>query len=864
MISIADILYYIIIEPLTLIFEFIFSISYKLIPSPIIALTIMSIVVNFLVLPLYKRADVLQAEANASENAVKDMAKHIRKCFRGDERVMMLQTYYGHMKNSPYHYSPLNGIKSSVSLLLQIPFFIAAYSMISGLIVLRGSSAGFINDLSLPDRTFQIGSFSVNILPILMTLINIVSSEVFSKGKGLRDKIQLYVTALVFLVLLYNSPSGLVYYWTCNNIFSLFKNIVSNYFPARKSGVLRKADKTDGIIFVLCSLSLGLFVGLAVPSDYLTWATDDMIRIDNYINPVRYLPYSSSLAIGFVFIWVGVYFLLSTHKSIFNIVLLSVTLSSFVNYYALYKNYGTMHNDLTLNVFHITHDPKELVTDLVVFVLLLVLTIMIYRSKKKLFVPLCSALIVPVIVVSVVSINTVNGIYDSYDYIVGQTQTPQIHLSSTGRNVMVIMLDKAQGNFLPYILEEQDDLYGKFDGFTYYPNCISYGINTNTGSPAMLGGYDYTPAALNARDDITLREKHNEALLMLPVLFSQNGYESTVCDPPYADYHEISDLSIFDEYQVESYIANGAFNPYAEQINTSRDEIMKRDLFLYGCLMVCPKILRDGIYDEGYYNDLNQRYSTVFTQRFENCSVARGMNSDYLDSISVLDNLSQITDVTSQQTGCYLFIDNNTTHSPALLEEPGYTVSPTVDNTGYDSAHASRFNLDGEHLNWEDAENMMHYHVNAAAYIELGEWFDYLRECGVYDNTRIIIVSDHGASLDQGPGTCEDAFHASSYNPILMVKDFDAHGFTTSYDFMTNAEVAYLATEGLIEDPVNPFTGNPVRRMSDTEADRLCFFSAEHNVRTNNNNVFLPGDWYSLNDRDDILNTDSWTYEGTW
>jgi len=122
MISIADILYYIIIEPLTLIFEFIFSISYKLIPSPIIALTIMSIVVNFLVLPLYKRADVLQAEANASENAVKDMAKHIRKCFRGDERVMMLQTYYGHMKNSPYHYSPLNGIKSSVSLLLQIPF----------------------------------------------------------------------------------------------------------------------------------------------------------------------------------------------------------------------------------------------------------------------------------------------------------------------------------------------------------------------------------------------------------------------------------------------------------------------------------------------------------------------------------------------------------------------------------------------------------------------------------------------------------------------------------------------------------------------------------------------------------------------
>jgi membrane protein insertase Oxa1/YidC/SpoIIIJ len=33
--------------------------------------------------------------------------------------------------------------------------------------------------------------------------------------------------ALIFLVLLYNSPSGLVLYWTCNNIFSLGKNLAS-------------------------------------------------------------------------------------------------------------------------------------------------------------------------------------------------------------------------------------------------------------------------------------------------------------------------------------------------------------------------------------------------------------------------------------------------------------------------------------------------------------------------------------------------------------------------------------------------------------------------------------------------------------
>ena len=31
-----------------------------------------------------------------------------------------------------------------------------------------------------------------------------------------------------------------------------------------------------------------------------------------------------------------------------------------------------------------------------------------------------------------------------------------------------------------------------------------------------------------------------------------------------------------------------------------------------------------------------------------------------------------------------------------------------------------------------------------ASYRALGDWFDYLRANNLYDNTRIIIVSDHG------------------------------------------------------------------------------------------------------------------------
>ena len=59
-----------------------------------------------------------------------------------------------------------------------------------------------------------------------MTLINFISGYIYTKDATTRDKVQLYALGLFFLVLLYNSPSGLVIYWILNNVFSLVKTIV--------------------------------------------------------------------------------------------------------------------------------------------------------------------------------------------------------------------------------------------------------------------------------------------------------------------------------------------------------------------------------------------------------------------------------------------------------------------------------------------------------------------------------------------------------------------------------------------------------------------------------------------------------------
>lgn len=140
---------------------------------------------------------------------------------------------------------------------------------------------------------------------------------------------------------------------------------------------------------------------------------------------------------------------------------------------------------------------------------------------------------------------------------------------------------------------------------------------------------------------------------------------------------------------------------------------------------------------------------------------------------------------------------NNLTHDPGLLEYPDYTFAVGASDPGT--------NILGESDDYDK------YHSNAAALIMLGRWLNYLKEQNVYDNTRIIIVADHGDSIDH-PGL--DSFQRgtmATYNPLLLYKDFASHGTLHTDDtFMTNADTPFLATHGLIAPLKNPFTKNEI------------------------------------------------------
>lgn len=87
----------------------------------------------------------------------------------------------------------------------------------------------------------------------------------------------------------------------------------------------------------------------------------------------------------------------------------------------------------------------------------------------------------------------------------------------------------------------------------------------------------------------------------MPVLFEQNGYDVTVCDPTYAGYQWIPDLSIYDDYpDIHTYITKGKFTDTRSKKELIEDN--SRNFFCYALMKTMPLFLHSPLYNGGDYN----------------------------------------------------------------------------------------------------------------------------------------------------------------------------------------------------------------------------------------------------------------------
>ena len=128
-----------------------------------------------------------------------------------------------------YREEKINPLGGCLPIFVQMPFFISLYWVLLSTVEMRGAPwIGWITDLSAKDPYF--------ILPILMTLTSLLQTWLNPTPPDPVQAKMMWFMPLIFSVMFFVFPSGLVLYWLTNNILSIAQQYVIN----KRLGVLGK------------------------------------------------------------------------------------------------------------------------------------------------------------------------------------------------------------------------------------------------------------------------------------------------------------------------------------------------------------------------------------------------------------------------------------------------------------------------------------------------------------------------------------------------------------------------------------------------------------------------------------------------
>lgn len=213
-----ELLSLVVVAPLELLFRGLFEVIQVFVKNLGIALLSLSFVTVGLMVPLEKCVRPLVQREKLIEGILEPQIRRIKERFLGAEQHAALKRLYAR-----YRYNPILSVYSTLGVLVQLPFLLGAYWMLTDYSAIKGVPFGPIADLSAPDGLIA----GINLLPLLMTAINLMTIVVSRLEK--RDAIQALVVALLFLVLLYTAPSALLVYWTMNNVLHLFRAFLKKH-----------------------------------------------------------------------------------------------------------------------------------------------------------------------------------------------------------------------------------------------------------------------------------------------------------------------------------------------------------------------------------------------------------------------------------------------------------------------------------------------------------------------------------------------------------------------------------------------------------------------------------------------------------
>jgi hypothetical protein len=282
--------------------------------------------------------------------------------------------------------------------------------------------------------------------------------------------------------------------------------------------------------------------------------------------------------------------------------------------------------------------------------------------------------------------------------------------STTEQNVLFIISDMSNGNYIGRMIEEEPELIDALSGFIWYPDCLSISAHTSTSMSAMHSGWDYLPHKL-ADNGLTGQEEIEQSMRSFFNTILENKYDTTITDLEFFTMEEKPNLHL--EY------SNKYVNYWKEKTGiTVNENAADKTLFP---LMVSLFTSSSWYMKYVYYD---KKEWLIFKDGFD--VIRKKVINDY----AYLDLLPEISKTEAKQ-GKFLYIYNMLSHNPFGITKEGEIIEDTFPEPSIS--------------NFENAD--VAYYSTKKTIELLVKYFDWMKENKVYDNTIILIVSDHGNSF---------------------------------------------------------------------------------------------------------------------
>ena len=202
------------LSPLIAAMRFLLETLYTLTGNYGISIILLSCAVRLALSPIVRLAIRTEERATAKQRAMEPQLAEINATSRGRERFERTELIY---REHGYH--PIHNVVAILPVFLQVPFLLAALILLSNDMELANERFLFIRDLLRPDMLIGGNGWSINVLPILITLVAVGESAIKYHGdRGARARF--IIVAVVIALLIYPAAAGVCLYWLTSTLLS--------------------------------------------------------------------------------------------------------------------------------------------------------------------------------------------------------------------------------------------------------------------------------------------------------------------------------------------------------------------------------------------------------------------------------------------------------------------------------------------------------------------------------------------------------------------------------------------------------------------------------------------------------------------